>query len=98
MYCFYQREEGEFLLLLTPMEDAPEGNPLFLYDGSDTAILFRSFESVQDLSDIPREYRQILTGLDELPVVEFGETGVVRDYAALLERVDDVRLFIEGRR
>jgi hypothetical protein len=72
------------------MKDDPCGNPLFFYDGSDRAVLFRSFTSIVHLEGIPQKYQEALDGPETIIVIEFADQQVHRDYMATIERVPNV--------
>ncbi len=85
------------MLLLDPFGDAPGGTPMLICDGSDAALLLRSATSAHLLKGITPEGREALEGAVDILVVERGKDEVVRDYMALVKRVDDVRGLIEER-
>ena len=90
MFCILKDPKGEGLLLvLTPLEDDPCGNPLFFFDGSDQAVLFRSFTSIQHLQDIPPVYLEALAEADNIRVIEFSDEQIERAYDAFIEHVPD---------
>ena len=97
MYSILQDPEGEgLLLLLTPLEDDPCGNPILFCDGTSQAVLFRSFTSIQHLQDIPPEYQEALAEAASIRVVEFSGDAIERAYDALIEHVHDAAgLFIQ---
>ena len=100
MFSINLDAEGTLLLIMRPLEDNPEANPLFIYDGSDTALLFRSFESVHILTGmlkITPDCREALNTATDIQVIEFDDVDVVRVYSALIEWVPDIREIIGGR-
>ena len=44
MFQILQDHDGDLLLIIEPQTTAPDG-PIFIYDGGDTAILFRDWDS-----------------------------------------------------
>lgn len=101
-YILWQNSEGEFLLIVKACEQAPDF-PLFLYDGSDTALLLRSMTDPIALHNIELECRMPLIDAKEVHVIETKdgtvdpdnpEDCIVRDYIAIVRIVADVNEMI----
>lgn len=78
-YEVMQNDAGEILILIRQRRGGPE-NPRFVYDGGDTALLYRSRESAVFLHDINAEARNPLKAVDEVLVAELDGDEVAREY------------------
>lgn len=90
MYQILQDHEGDLLLIIEPQTTAPDG-PIFIYDGGDTALLFRDWDSNIRLNDISQEARPVLKDAEEIFVVEMKRDQIIRNYMATVRIVRDVK-------
>lgn len=92
-YTIYKRD-GELTLVIAPQPSVPDG-PMFIYDGGDTALLFRDWGCSLRFSGIGDTARQALKAANEIRVLETQDSGeVVRDYAARIRIVRDVKSLV----
>ena len=59
MYQILQDPDNDLLLVIEPQDCEPDG-PMFIYDGGDTALLFRDWFSNIRLNDICSDAREQL--------------------------------------
>ena len=59
MYKILQDPDNDLLLVIEPQDCEPDG-PMFIYDGGDTALLFRDWFSNVRLNDIGSDAREQL--------------------------------------
>ncbi len=85
-YNILQNAAGEILILLTVRSGGPE-NPRLVYDGGNSALLYRSRESEVILDNINPAARMPLKSVDEVLVVELEEDEVAREYMVPLRVV-----------
>ena len=78
-YDILQNALGEILIIIKYREGGPE-NPRLIYDGGDSALLYRSRESAVKLDAINEKARQPLKSVDEVYLVEVEGNEVARDY------------------
>ena len=88
-YSFYKRDD-ELLLVIPPQPEAPDG-PMLIYDGGDTALLFRDWGSNIRLRAIGNIVRPLLKAAKEIRVRETDGGEVLRDYTARVRIVRDVK-------
>ena len=93
MYSIKQSKEGDLLLIIEPQACDPDF-PLFVYDGGDTALLFRDWGSTIRLGSISMQARAALRHADEIYVVEMKGDNICRDYFAPIRIVRDVKSLI----
>ena len=93
MYQILQDHDGDLLLIIEPQTTDPDG-PIFIYDGGDTALLFRDWDSNVRLKNISEEARPILKDADDIYVVEIQDERIIRDYMAPIRLVSDVKALI----
>ncbi len=88
--------QGDLVLMInvSPEEDAPDG-AMFIYDGSDTALLFRNFTSVKALRNISPETGLKILEANDIFVTEIADGEIVKDYAARIRIVKDVNALIQ---
>ena len=90
MYTILQDHEGDLVLMIEPQTSDPN-EPMFIYDGGDTALLFRDWDSNLRLNNISEESRPILKDAEEIYVVEVQGEDIYRDYFAPIRIVRDVK-------
>ena len=93
MYSIKQSKDGDLLLIIEPQACDPDF-PLFVYDGGDTALLFRDWGSTIRLGSISMQARAALRKADEIYVVEMKGDNICRDYFAPIRIVRDVKSLI----
>jgi len=93
MYSIKQSKKGDLLLIIEPQSCAPD-YPLFIYDGGDTALLFRDWGSTLRLYSLSEQARPALKNADEIYVLEMLGDNVYRDYIAPIRIVRDVKRLI----
>lgn len=69
-------------------------NPRFIYDGKDTALLYRSSESSVAFRHIDEGAQEPLRTVKEVLVVEIENDDVAREYNAPVRMVKDVNKLI----
>lgn len=79
-YDILQNAAGEILIVIKQRRGGPE-NPRFVYDGGDTALLYRSRESAVFLGGINDDARTPLKIVDEVIVAEIDGDEVAREYS-----------------
>ena len=90
MYTILQDNEGGLILMIEP-QTSPPNEPMFIYDGGDTALLFRDWDSNVRLNNISEEARPILKDAEEIYVVEVQNDDILNDYYAPIRIVRDVK-------
>ena len=89
MYQILQKDD-DLLLVIDSQPTAPDG-PLFIYDGGDTALLFRDWDSNIRLNHISEIARPALQSASEIYVFETRGDEILRDYIAPVRIVRDVK-------
>lgn len=89
-YEILQNGAGEILIMIKQRRGGPE-NPRFVYDGGDTALLYRSRESSVFLGGINPEARQPIKAVDEVLVAEIDGDEVAREYMVPVRLVRDLK-------
>lgn len=93
MYTILQDHEGDLVLVIEPQPTDPN-NPMFIYDGGDTALLFRDWDSSIRINKISDEARPILKNAEDIYVIELQGEDILRDYFAPILIVKDVQKLI----
>lgn len=93
MYKILQDHDGDLLLIIELQPSAPK-DPMFIYDGGDTALLFRDWDSSVRLNHISEEARPILNDAEGIFVIEIQGEEILRDYCAPIRIVRDVKKLI----
>ena len=89
-YEILQNAAGDVLIIIKQRRGGPE-NPRFVYDGGDTALLYRSRESSVFLGGINQSARQPLRAVDEVLVAEIDGDEVAREYLVPVRLVRDLK-------
>ena len=93
MYTILQDHEGGLVLVIDLQPSAPN-EPMFIYDGGDTALLFRDWDSSIRINNISEDARPILKNAEDIYVVEIQGEDLLRDYYAPIRIVSDVTKLI----
>jgi hypothetical protein len=93
MYTILQDHEGGLVLVIDLQPSAPN-EPMFIYDGGDTALLFRDWDSTIRINKISEDARPILKNAENIFVVEIQGEDILRDYYAPIRIVKDVQKLI----
>lgn len=78
-YNILQNAVGEILIIIRFRAGGPE-NPRIVYDGGDSALLYRSRESSVLLDAINPQARMPLKSVNEVLMVELDGNEVAREY------------------
>ncbi|MBR1399229.1 MAG: hypothetical protein IJ564_03520 [Alphaproteobacteria bacterium] len=92
-YSILQNAKGEIMIMMESCAGGPE-NPRFIYDGSDSALLYRSQESSIAFRGIEEGARSPLKSVSEVLVVEIENDDVEREYIVPMRFVKDVNSLI----
>lgn len=93
-YDILQNDKGNILMILQQRKGGAE-NPLFIYDGSQYALLYRSHESTVYFDDIAEQARMPLKSVSEIQIVEIEDNDVVREYKVPVRVVKDVKALMD---
>ena len=93
-YDILQNDKGDILIIIQERQ-GPAENPIFVYDGSQYALLYRSHESSVFFDDIAEGARTPLKSVGEIQVVEITDDDVVREYKAVVRMVKDVKALMD---
>lgn len=93
MYTIFQDHEGDLVLVIEPQPSDPK-KPMFIYDGGDTALLFRDWDSTIRINKISEDARPILQNAEDIFIVELQGEDILRDYYAPIRIVRDVKKLI----
>lgn len=88
-YNIFQNNKGEILIIIHFRAGGPE-NPRIVYDGGDSALLYRSRESSVVLDKIDFGARSPLKSVSEVLMVELDGDEVAREYAVPVRIVKEV--------
>lgn len=92
-YDILQNAAGEILIMIKQRRGGPE-NPRFVYDGGETALLYRSRESSVFLGSINADARTPLKSVDEVLVAEIDGDEVAREYVVPVRIVRDLKVVL----
>ena len=93
MYQIIQDPQNDLILVIDPQPTAPDG-PMFIYDGGDTALLFRDFDSNIRLNGLSESTRPLLQAAKDIYVLEIQGKDILRDYIATVRLVRNVKSLI----
>ena len=93
-YDILQNDKGDILIIIQQRHGGAE-NPLFVYDGSQYALLYRSHESTVYFDDIAEGARLPLKSVTQLQIVEISEDEVIREYKVPVRIVKDVKALMD---
>lgn len=84
-----QNGAGEIMFIINAKSEDPE-NPRIVYDGGDSALLYRSKESAVILTNINEDARSALIKVKEVLVVEIKDDDAYREYTVPMRKVKDL--------
>jgi len=90
MYRILKDKDNDLLLVIEPQDCEPDG-PMFIYDGGDTALLFRDWFSNIRLNGIGTDAREQLLNASVIYVLEKSGDAIAREYAAPIRIVRNVK-------
>ena len=90
MFQILQDPDKDLLLVIEPQDCEPDG-PMFIYDGGDTALLFRDWFSNIRLNGISPETSSELLNAKVIYVLEKSGDDITREYAAPIRIVRNVK-------
>ena len=80
--------------MVIDLQPSAPNEPMFIYDGGDTALLFRDWDSSIRINNISEDARPILKNAEDIYVVEIQGEDILRDYYAPIRIVSDVTKLI----
>lgn len=89
-----QNEEGEILIIINTFAGGPE-NPRFVYDGGETALLYRTKENTVVFNDIPNDARLPLKSVKSMLIVEVENEDVAREYTVPVRLVENIKTYLK---
>ena len=89
-----QNEEGEILIIINSFAGGPE-NPRFVYDGGETALLYRTKENTVVFNAIPLDARLPLKSVTSMLSVEVENEDVAREYTVPVRLVKDIKTYLK---
>ncbi len=92
-YDILQNAAGEILILINYQKSEPE-NPRFVYDGEDSAMLYRNKESAILLDNINEAARKPLSQIEEILIVEIKDDDAAREYKVPVRHVKSLKHFL----
>lgn len=92
-YDILQNDKGQIMMIIQQRNGGPE-NPLFVYDGTENALLYRCKENAVYFDDIAEGARTPLKSVTEVWVVEISDDEVAREYKVPVRIVKDVKVFM----
>lgn len=93
-YDILQNEEGEILIIINAFTGGPE-NPRFVYDGGETALLYRNKENTVVFNAIPADARLPLKSVNSMLIVEVENEDVAREYTTPVRLVKDIKTYLK---
>lgn len=92
-YDILQNKKGEILIIINARSGEPE-NPRFVYDGGETALLYRTKERVVVFENIAVEARPPLKSVGTMLIVEVENEDVAREYTVPVRIIKNVKALI----
>lgn len=80
--------------MVIDLQPSAPNEPMFIYDGGDTALLFRDWDSSIRINNISEDARPFLKNAEDIYVVEIQGEDILRDYYAPIRIVRDVKKLI----
>lgn len=93
-YDILQNELGEILIIINSRAGGPE-NPRFVYDGGETALLYRTKDSAVIFKKVAPDARLPLKSVASMLIVEVEGEDVAREYVVPVRIVKDVKSLIK---
>ncbi|MCM1324591.1 MAG: hypothetical protein NC218_10755 [Acetobacter sp.] len=93
-YDILQNEKGEILIIINSRAGGPE-NPRFVYDGGETALLYRTKDIAVVFKNIASEARMPLKSISSMLIVEVEGDDVAREYTVPVRIIKDVKALIK---
>lgn len=93
-YDILQNSKREILIIIQSCNGGAE-TPLFIYDGTEKALLYRSHESTVYFEDIAPKARDALKAVSELQIVEIEDDDVTREYKVPVRLVKDITALLD---
>ncbi|MBR5154851.1 MAG: hypothetical protein IKW58_03910 [Alphaproteobacteria bacterium] len=93
-YDILQNKQGEILIIINSRQGAPE-NPRFIYDGGDTALLYRTKDGAVVFKNIAEGARKPLKMVSSMLIVEVENEDVLREYTVPVRIIKDVEALIK---
>lgn len=93
-YDILQNSKGEIIIVIKYHEGGPD-QPRMVYDGADTALLYRNRNSAVMLENIDSTAREPLRKAKEVLVTETKGDDVIREYKAPVRLVDSLQSLYE---
>ena len=89
-YDILQNAAGQIMLIIRAREGEPD-NPRIVYDGGDSALLYRNRESAIILEGIAEKAREPFLKVDQVLVVEVKNDDVAREYKVPLRKIKSLQ-------
>lgn len=89
-YDILQNAAGEIMLIIHAREGEPD-NPRIVYDGGDSALLYRNRESAIILEGIAEKAREPFLKVEQVLVVEVKNDDVAREYKVPLRKIKSLQ-------
>lgn len=89
-YDILQNAAGEIMLIIHAREGEPD-NPRIVYDGGDSALLYRNRESSIILEGIAEKAREPFLKVEQVLVVEVKNDDVAREYKVPLRKIKSLQ-------
>ena len=89
-YEILQNAAGEIMLIIHAREGEPD-NPRIVYDGGDSALLYRNRESSIILEGIAEKAREPFLKVEQVLVVEVKNDDVAREYKVPLRKIKSLQ-------
>ena len=89
-YDILQNAAGEILIIIKYHEGDPD-NPRIVYDGTETALLYRSKESAVLLDHINLKAREQLMKVENVLIVEVKDDDVAREYKVPMRKIRSLK-------
>lgn len=93
-YDILQNEDGEILIIIDSRAGGPE-NPRFVYDGGETALLYRNKDIAVVFEKIAKDAHLPLKSVSNMLIVEVENDIVVREYTVPVRIISDVTSLIK---
>jgi hypothetical protein len=93
-YDICQNDEGEILIIINARAGGPE-DPRFVYDGGETALLYRTKDSAVIFEKIAFDARLPLKSVSSMLIVEVEDNDVAREYEVPVRLVKNVKALIK---